>query len=167
MDTDKARILVVSDTHGSNRGLIEVLEKEAPFDMLIHCGDIQGNIYTITGPDPGYRIYVVKGNCDYSDYPPEILINLAGHRILVTHGHETGLNVRYANTGLYSAAARKHADVVLFGHTHMPEIEERNGIFLMNPGSLSRPRGPKGPTYGILELEQGQYPRMYIRLAEE
>ena len=166
MDIDKTRILVVSDTHGSNRPFIEVLKKEAPFDMLIHCGDIQGNIYSIIGQDPPYQVYVVKGNCDYSDYPSEILIDSAGHRILVTHGHENGLNVRYSNTGLYSAAAKKHADVVLFGHTHVSEIEERNGIFLMNPGSLSQPRGSKEPTYGILELEKGQYPRMYINLAE-
>ena len=167
MDTDKARILVVSDTHGKNRPLLELLKKEAPFDMLVHCGDIQGNIYSIIGSDPAYQVYVAKGNCDYNDYPPEILINTAGHRILVLHGHDIGINVRYSNTGLYSEAQKKGADVVLFGHTHAPEIDEHNGIFIMNPGSLSLPHGLNEPTYGILLLEKGQYPKMYIKQAEE
>ena len=167
MDADKSRILVVSDTHGRNKIFKKLLEKEAPFDMLIHCGDIQGDIYAVTGTSPAYQIYAVKGNCDYRDYPSEILIGSVGHLILVTHGHEIGYNVRYSNTGLYAAAERNGADIVLYGHTHIAEIDEHNGIFIMNPGSLTLPRGQKEPTYGILELERGQYPRMYIKPAEE
>ena len=42
-------------------------------------------------------------------------------------------------------------------------VEEKNGIFLMNPGSLGYPRGiHKTPSYGILELEKGKYPRTYL-----
>ena len=33
------KILIVSDTHGYNGSMYEVIEKEAPFDMMIHCGD--------------------------------------------------------------------------------------------------------------------------------
>ncbi|MDO5136238.1 MAG: metallophosphoesterase family protein, partial [Eubacteriales bacterium] len=36
------KVLVVSDTHGRDRGLERVVEKEAPFDYLIHCGDVEG-----------------------------------------------------------------------------------------------------------------------------
>jgi putative phosphoesterase len=54
---------------------------------------------------------------------------------------------------------REHAleygyDVVMYGHTHRPEIEEKNGITILNPGSLSYPRqiGRK-PSYIIMEID--------------
>ena len=36
------KILVVSDTHGRDSGLERAVELERPFDMLIHCGDVEG-----------------------------------------------------------------------------------------------------------------------------
>ena len=162
----KVRVLVISDTHGRNGRLLQdLLIKETPFDMLIHCGDVESDIFSYTGSKPAYAVYAVDGNCDYNRYPKELLIEAAGHRIFVTHGHK--YNVRCSNEGLYAAARERKADVVLFGHTHVPEIEEHNGIFLMNPGSLSYPRGiSRTPSYGILELEEGEYPRTYLYEAE-
>ena len=161
-DKEKCRILVISDTHGRNSSLLkDLLIKEAPFDMLIHCGDVESDIFSYTGSNSSYAVYAVDGNCDYNRYPKELLIEAAGHRIFVTHGHN--YNVRYSNDKLYAAARARQADVVLFGHTHVPEVEEKNGIFLMNPGSLGYPRGiHKTPSYGILELEKGKYPRTYL-----
>ena len=43
------RILIVSDTHRKNENFLKVVEKEAPFDLLIHCGDIEGSEYRIVG----------------------------------------------------------------------------------------------------------------------
>ena len=41
------KILIVSDTHRRNDNYIKVLERVAPVDMVIHCGDIEGSEYLI------------------------------------------------------------------------------------------------------------------------
>ena len=41
------KVLIVSDTHRRNENYIKVLEKVAPVDMVIHCGDIEGSEYLI------------------------------------------------------------------------------------------------------------------------
>ena len=68
------RILVVSDTHGHENNLERVLKKIRKPDHLIHCGDVEGNIYSILGTDTPYEIHAVRGNCDYSGYSDELLL---------------------------------------------------------------------------------------------
>ena len=36
------KVLIVSDTHGRDENLEIVINREAPFDMLVHCGDVEG-----------------------------------------------------------------------------------------------------------------------------
>ena len=49
----------------------------------------------------------------------------------------------------------KQADVVIFGHIHVPVCVEEDGILLVNPGSPSRPRNGV-PSFGILTLEKAK-----------
>ena len=37
------KVLIVSDTHRKNENFLKVLERVAPIDMLVHCGDIEGS----------------------------------------------------------------------------------------------------------------------------
>ncbi len=166
MEREKTRILVVSDSHGRNRYLKAAIQKEQPFDMLIHCGDVEGNIYSILGTETPYEIHAVRGNCDYSGYSDQLLVEASGHRILVTHGHT--FRVRYDNNGLLREAVKRGADVVCFGHTHIPEVEYSRGIVLLNPGSISEPRRiGREYTYAMLTLEKGKTPRADIRVVTE
>ena len=55
-------------------------------------------------------------------------------------------------TAMY-AALEKQVDVLLFGHTHRVFSEIRNGVAMLNPGSIGDSRYP---TYGILDIAQGQ-----------
>ncbi|MBQ8305796.1 MAG: metallophosphoesterase [Blautia sp.] len=156
------KILVVSDTHGKNSYMHDAIALEHPFDMLIHCGDVEGNLYSILGPDPGYEFHAVRGNCDYSGYPDRLILTVEDKRILVVHGHEHA--VRYSNDALFRAASQSSADVILFGHSHMPEIEERYGILAVNPGSLAKPRQQtRRRTYAILTITEGSFPRADIK----
>ena len=156
------KILVVSDTHGKNSFLLDVIALERPFDMLIHCGDVEGNLYSILGRDPGFAFHAVRGNCDYSGYPDRLILPVEDKRILVVHGHEHA--VRYTNDALFRAARESKADVILFGHSHMPEIEERYGILAVNPGSLAKPRQQtRRRTYAILTIEENTFPRADIK----
>ena len=63
--------------------------------------------------------------------------------------------VKYDLDTISDAAAARGAQVALFGHTHIPVAERRNGVFLFNPGSCGRCyTGPN--TYGLLTLEDGK-----------
>ena len=53
---------------------------------------------------------------------------------------------------------------MLFGHTHKPVIEKKNGVLVINPGSVSFPRQEgRKPSYVILNLEEGKEPQAEIR----
>ena len=154
------KILIMSDSHGMNRYAAQVLEQEKP-DMLIHCGDVQGSeteLEKMAG-SPATPCVFVKGNNDWDSRNPYTrTFKLKGHKFLVTHGHTHGV---YSNAGVQNLiylAQENECDIVCFGHTHAVFDEEVNGVRLLNPGSISLPRGTKKKSYMIMTLEEdGKY----------
>lgn len=147
------KILVVSDSHGRNNAIRYAIGQEAPFDMLVHCGDVQGDLNSILGKGRDYELRVVRGNCDWtSSAPKELLFEIGWCRIFVAHGDRYG--VKYHNDEILAAARARHADVVLFGHSHVPEIVRTDdAILLVNPGSVSLPhQDPPKRTYAVLTI---------------
>ena len=147
------RILVISDSHGRNDDVKGVLEQVGEIDMLIHCGDVERGDQYIRDI-AGCPVVIVAGNNDYYlDLPSEETIEVEGYRIWVTHGHPyyVSLDSEYIRE---EGAARK-VDIVMFGHTHKPYFEQKDGITVLNPGSLAYPRqeGRKG-SYMIMEIDQ-------------
>ena len=65
------KVLIVSDTHKSHRNLERIIEKEKPFQMLIHLGDVEGaEDYIEALAD--CPVHIVRGNNDFfSDLPAE------------------------------------------------------------------------------------------------
>lgn len=56
---------------------------------------------------------------------------------------------------LIEEAKLRKADIAFYGHTHRPLIELRDGIMVINPGSLSYPRQEgKVPTYVVMEIDK-------------
>lgn len=136
------KVLIISDTHRKILGLKDLLEKEGPFDMLIHLGDVEGDQQKIREMC-GCPTEMVSGNCDdfypnMTDLPSEKVIEIGKHRVFITHGHLYGVNFSLANIIKY--AKTLDADTVMFGHTHKPVIEKDRDITLINPGSLAFPR---------------------------
>lgn len=151
------KILLVSDTHGRDQHLKEVLELEKP-DFLCHMGDVEGSEDYIRGI-AACPLAMIAGNNDFwTDLNPEVTFELHGFRIFMTHGHHYQ---PYAGMDrLKWAGQRNHADIVLFGHTHMPTLECDHDIIIANPGSLSYPRQTgRRPSYMILDLEKGKVPK--------
>ena len=68
---------------------------------------------------------------------------------MFTHGHT--YNVKYTLSQLKSAARSNGADIVLYGHTHVAKTEYDDGLYVMNPGSISHPR-EGAPSYGVVEI---------------
>lgn len=156
------KILVVSDTHGRDSGLERAVELERPFDMLIHCGDVEGreDYIEVLAECP---CCIVSGNNDFfSDLPREEEITIAGARILVTHGHYYGVSMDLS--GIVDEALSRNLQGVFFGHTHRPLLKMKDGILLLNPGSLAYPRQPgRKPSYAVLTADARKGIRGEIR----
>ncbi len=152
---DVYKILVVSDSHGANPNLRKAVALEEPFDTLVHCGDVEGNLGTILGDVP-FGIVCVRGNCDHDLRLPEEAEFKAGFlNVFVTHGHK--YDVKYdAELGRLGAAGRrKCADIVLFGHSHVPVIEHQDNMLLLNPGTIGRARYGGESTYAVITITDG------------
>lgn len=144
------RFLVFADTHGQWEPMIE-LYKQYPNDGIIHLGDYIADARMAMGYTDGHPVYQVKGNCDFTSQGlEEQLLELGGVKILMMHGHRYQVKSGYG--AALAEAKRQGADAVLFGHTHIPFMEERDGILMMNPGSLRNPNRE----YGIVEIENGR-----------
>lgn len=149
----KKRILVISDTHGRFRYLDRLREEIGPVDSIIHLGDIARDEIYIQALF-GCPVDMVLGNNDYySDLPAEYITQVGKHKVLLTHGH--AYSVYYGTDRLIRRAREAGADTVMFGHTHSPMIDAKEGITVINPGSISQPRQPGGAhTYVMLEVDE-------------
>lgn len=147
------KILVISDTHGKSENLDYVLEKVKPIDALIHCGDVEGREDYIEAMAE-CPVYIVSGNNDFfSELPREIEETIGNQKVMVTHGHTYGVSM---DLGMLAQEGRaREVDIVAFGHTHKPVVKYRDGVTLINPGSLSYPRQEgRRPTYMIMEIDR-------------
>ena len=145
------RILIISDTHRKLDNLEEVMEKVKP-DKIFHLGDAEGD-EDIIQAEAGCPLEIVRGNCDfYSNLPAELVLEVGNHIVFMTHGHYYDAN--YGVDDLVVAAQDKDADVVMYGHTHVPLIEEYDGVTVINPGSISNPRQEgRKPSYIVLDVD--------------
>lgn len=106
--------------------------------MLIHLGDNVDDILIIKRYYNG-KIVNVKGNCDFSTNTPyDRLEEVCGKKIFLTHGHRYGVKENLFR--LRYKALEAQADIVLYGHTHIGQIDFEEGIWYINPGSVSQPR---------------------------
>lgn len=158
------QVLVLADTHlrrdWPNRRLPdEVWEWAATADAILHAGDVLEHQHLDDlrryGP-----VHVVRGNNDRElvDVPERLEVELAGVRIGMIHdsGSRSGRAQRLH-------AAFPSADVVVFGHSHIPWNEAGiDGQLLFNPGSPTERRRQPHRTVGVLELAEGQVRRAQI-----
>lgn len=160
------KVLIVSDTHGRDSKLEEAVLRETPFDYLVHCGDVEGREFFVEALAECPCTIVAGNNDFFCDLPREEEISLAGQRILVTHGHAYGVSMDlYA---LLDEAKARNCRIVMFGHTHKPIAEEREGVFVINPGSLSYPRQEgRMPSYAVMEISSGKAPKAEIRYLDK
>lgn len=146
------KVLIVSDTHKSHRNLEKIIEREQPFQMLIHLGDVEGGEDYIEAVVECEK-HMIRGNNDFFSYlPAEEEFWIGKKKVFITHGHSYYVSMETEQ--IREEGAARNADIIMFGHTHRPYFEERDGITVLNPGSLSFPRqeGRRG-SYMILETD--------------
>ncbi|MFP4698592.1 MAG: metallophosphoesterase [Eubacteriales bacterium] len=154
------KILVISDTHGKLNRVEKVLKTITDIDRIIHLGDLEKDAKELELTKP-YIIDYIPGNCDfYSNTSRDKIISFGEHKIWLTHGHQ--YNVKWEYETIMKMAIQKKANIILFGHTHIPYLKQESKLVLMNPGSLSQPRGGFRPSYGIIDFDSKDTPHFTI-----
>jgi len=152
------RLLVVSDTHGMVNQAMEIYRREeekAHIDMIVHLGDLKSDARALQ-VRLGAEVVCVPGNCDGSiSRSDERVLETPWGNILLTHGHLEGVD--YGLEKLKWRAEEMNCKAVFFGHTHHPKYVYEYGMYFLNPGSLSRPRGNSEGSYAMVEAAEGSF----------
>ena len=156
-------ILICSDSHGNTDNLLRMVKDHPDATHLLFCGDGLKDLRVLEEAFPRLVIVAVGGNCDgfslFTEVPTERLFSLGGVKILLMHGHTHG--VKDGGTDrLFRYAVAQGADLLLFGHTHLPlekqeEIEGKS-VALFNPGSIGK-RELFGYSYGVLTIQENGF----------
>ena len=149
------KLFVISDTHGKIDKALAVYEKLHSIDLIIHLGDLVSDAVKISG-FTGKAMVNVKGNNDfaYSTEDFRILETEYGN-LLLTHGHKQ--NVKHSLHNLLYRTEELNCKAALFGHTHVPAFIESNGIYLLNPGSLTFPNDGTSGSYAIVNTSKNDF----------
>ena len=123
---------LISDTHITpKRGKLpeKIFEIFDGVDLILHSGDITVRevLDDLSRIAP---VTAVLGNNDNLDLEKYELIEVEDKKILLVHGDKKDV---------YAFGLKYGADIVVSGHTHMPNHEIVNGMHLINPGSSNRP----------------------------
>jgi len=149
------RAIVLSDSHNNVSACEAAIAASGKLDLIIHLGDIARDTDYLETMYYPIRVASVLGNNDFlrqGDY--ERVIEFDGHKIFICHGHTLG--VRRGTERLENIARQKGCEAALFGHTHQSCLKKsEDGFLILNPGSVSQPRGGK-PSFAILETEENE-----------
>ena len=158
------RVVALSDTHAPRRWKScppAVAEHLRHADVILHAGDVC--VAAVLDELAQYApVIVVCGNNDGPDVvewgaPEAVEVELAGLRVGMIHdsGQAVGRTARMRRRF-------PEADLVVFGHSHIPMDVSGDGVRVFNPGSpTDRRRQPQG-TVGLLDVEDGELVRARI-----
>ena len=143
------KLLVLSDSHGRDQHLFSAVYDNLDADAILFLGDGERDLPVLDAIPNIWRKRVVEvcGNCDYaSSLPITVYEDFGGYKFYITHGFQQ--KVKYGFDYIAADARKQGRQVVLFGHTHRQHLEEREGLFLFNPGSIGNGE------YGIIIIEE-------------
>jgi putative phosphoesterase len=146
-------VAAISDTHlprGARRLPEACLERLRGADLILHAGDFSTVSVLEELQALGPSVHGVYGNADEPALrellPKELVVEAGGARIGLVHvpgpavGREERLARRFPG-----------CDAVLYGHTHLPQVDRHEGAWILNPGSPTERR--RGPFHSMLLLE--------------
>ena len=152
------RIGIISDTHGPLHPSIADLF--ASVDHILHAGDIGGQ-HILDALRKLAPVTSVDGNNDDATGEEIVRTTLGSLRVLLTHilprPHAPGAHV-------VRSLRAQPADLVVFGHSHLPHNEVVEGVRFFNPASAGPRRFDYPKSVGILEQRGGAWEAMHLAL---
>jgi hypothetical protein len=153
--SERVVVGVISDTHGLLRP--EALTALAASDRVIHAGDV-GDEEILAALRAIAPLTVVRGNVDTQAWSMKLphgdMLEVGGVRIYVVHDLGT-LDIVPASAGV---------SVIVYGHSHHPDVFTRNGVTFLNPGSAGPQRFRLPVTVGRIEIEDGRVRAKIVEL---
>ena len=144
------KLFVLSDTHRRTDQIKNLLLPMTESDYVIHLGDYASDMEPFADL-LGDKLIRVRGNGDFGcrDIPEDRVLETEGVRLFLTHGHHYRVKSTLVNLGI--EAMSKDCAAALYGHTHLADVTEFDGVKMINPGSLSSsPSGTLSYCYLIL-----------------
>ena len=153
---------VIADTHGKTESICRQL-KQWKIDCLLFAGDFYNDGQKIARTLKT-KYYGVKGNCDSPTGPGanEEIVEIMDKKIYLVHGQQFG--VKQSINRLYYRAKELGVDAVIYGHTHTPHLEYTGDLWMINPGSPTRPRLNSKGSYVLIEMDTGIFEPRLISL---
>ncbi|WP_062437323.1 metallophosphoesterase family protein [Herbidospora daliensis] len=149
------KIVVLSDTHAPRFWKAcppRVAEQLRGADVILHAGDVCAG-WVLEELAAFAPVHAVKGNNDGPDVraPETLELTLGGLRVAMIHdsgpakGRPARMRARFPD-----------ADLVVYGHSHIPLDDASGAVHIFNPGSPTDKRRQPHGTLGLLRVEQGR-----------
>jgi uncharacterized protein len=161
------RVLVIADTHVPDHVSVlppELLEAAGGADLVLHAGDVTASdvLDELATRAP---VRCAVGNNDGPDVAAwgatqHVELTLEGLRVAMIHdaGPRTGRPGRLRRVF-------PEADLIVFGHSHIPMAFEEDGVWFINPGSPTWKRREPAPTMALIDVTGGVVRPTSIRLS--
>lgn len=150
------KIGVLSDSHGDVSAVSRAFElfQALGCHTVFHLGDGLKDMESVK-QRYAMEVISVPGNMDYSlDTPGEQIYRAENLRFFLCHGHRLDMhNTRYF---LRERARNENCQVALYGHTHQAFTQEEDGILMVNPGSVARPKGGTKASLAVIDTNGGK-----------
>ena len=115
-------------------------------------GDGWDEVHDLAVKYPHMPLHAVSGNSDFGSGPDVLAFNFGSKKFVITHGHR--YDVKYDRLRICLLAEENEADVCMFGHTHLPELFYHGRSLMLNPGSISLPKGNYLGCYGVVDISE-------------
>ena len=139
------RILVLSDSHSDVHSLRTAIKNHSSAEVVVFLGDGERDLSRVEDALEGKHLIAVKGNCDaYSALEANIVQTIEGKKFFITHGYIE--NVKFGDDRLIYKGQSLDADIILYGHTHVPVNKYIDGVYVLNPGSI------RDGNYGFIDI---------------
>ncbi|KHE67436.1 metallophosphoesterase family protein [Halobacillus sp. BBL2006] len=159
------KVVIVSDTHIAKKEAelpVRLMEELPSAELIIHAGD--WNIPEVYDQLESFApVHGVYGNVDGIEIqelvPDKQIIDVKGFKIGIVHGHG---EKKTTEKRVVEAFAEDNADIIVFGHSHIPLLRYFKKQLLFNPGSPTAKRKLPYYSFGIMTFNEETFEAKHI-----
>jgi len=154
------KVGILSDSHGNTENLKQAakwLVENEKVDVLVHLGDNWDDIKVLEK----FKVKLTRVPGVFSSYykdpkiPNRLIETFNKKKVLISHTEISHKNDLPEDLKPEKIIAKRGVDMAWVGHTHIPKIEERQGVLILNPGHL-KSEDKKGylPSFGLVDFKE-------------